>query len=575
MCSSDLFDRATIATLTNDETNYFFNESYGAIKQLMKKVSESSLIQVRESEFLIPELDIFTEFISRLSFRLDAKRLNELLNIACELHKDKVYFRTRFLSENKDSLFKRVLLAMDPSQICINLAKLLSLPVPTENDFEVVEQVWHDPFEWLTWPENFKLDSAYDKSAWDGSIVRLIDLMRNGKPVARRVAAWRLIKVFEIDGFDELNKKQFIEALWSRIDVQTNMPSETNLVHAAFLLLSDESNKAQEKLKKYLLSWQGQSIVSYGTKPDGGRIRTISIGSRIGLYSNFSNELMKASKFEFPQKNPVIDWTQEEAVEIFKKVSSWWDAEKIHISDSEFLNKELDSLYEELISISEIVGRIILPRFVGVEDHYKESALRLIEEMGQKGICVLDSLPSVLLLKPEKFDEVVLKLTKGLNNERFQITDKAVVGIYYWLLDCSAQKITLQPKGLWDELINRLALRRQPGLGTILDVVTHLIKVDLGLFNQKQIASILTALEYLIVETELKQGSHLEQGLNRSVIPLSEMPDYREKGSDLAHKLYLQFKKENRLIPSVLEEWKKASKEDVLPEVRRHWHDVL
>lgn len=189
--------------------------------------------------------------------------------------------------------------------------------------------------------------------------------------------------------------------------------------------------------------------------------------------------------------------------------------------------------------------------------------------MEEYGICVSRVIPMTLFIEPEIYDEISLKMRFDLNSANEQEIQETIYGIFDWVSLGMTGKISPPPDDFLEELVNRLIARRQPGLDSVIDCVSGIIRRFPLLIIEKQVNSIVIALQYLIKETELSY----ERSINEfnSIIPIHDLPEYRRVSTRLAYWTYKKFIHEGKEIPQILIDWKQASMEDSSPAVRKVW----
>jgi hypothetical protein len=152
----------------------------------------------------------------------------------------------------------------------------------------------------------------------------------------------------------------------------------------------------------------------------------------------------------------------------------------------------------------------------------------------------------------------------------------AVIAIYNWFRYYKEYpSMETPPKNLFDELINRILLRKQPRLDKLLEIAILLLQSSPELFSDNHLESIYIALEYLFNDTYLIEEMSIDifekdEDLTWD-IPLKKIPKYRKLSAELAFTLYNYLVNEDQEIPAVLEEWKTKSEHDKWPEVKRVW----
>ena len=573
------FNRVRIATLTQaevDHLNHLFLNSLTQGIQLL--ANNSQQVSSPEKRFSRRQVTLISELISRLCLRFSIEQLDKLFKITIDMYKAPILRQFYFAHSSMDDLFKRILYTMPQSEILHRIPELLSLPIPTEMGFEVCElQNWAEPFHHIEWLENTKLSNDFDRLDWAIPIENLLRVVKQGTPEARKRSSLRLEKLYEIDGLNSEESRAFGEALWSRIDPNKGLPSDTSFFAFAFLSLPEpHTGVAKENFKRFLFSSDFPRVVQYSTTPDGKQTRSMSIGSQD--YNSYIREWLSGTIPLFTNKEEdkktFVDWTTEEAITLLKKSIVLWNDEKEGLKerDIEGLYDIGDTLKKQFLDLMKLMAGIVLPRLASVDEETKILAKTLLYEMEQSGLCVLTALPMTLYIDPNSYNEVAKKLRDGLNSMEETKAENSIIGLFYWLVHSARQKIPIPPLDLGNELINRVVARRQPALNVAIRYLAVLVWRLPQLFNESQMDSVSIALEYLIKETELPSRRDQETSNNfSSMIPTKDLPEYRALSASLAYWLFVQYKNTEKEIPQILLKWQEICKNDPLPEVKRAW----
>jgi hypothetical protein len=576
------FDRIFVATLTQDEVdrlNQLFIASFTQSTQDL--INNPQKISLDAASFSQRQVTLLSELLSRLCFRFSAVQLTQLFQLALNMYRQPIFRNYHSLHDCVNTLFQRLLYAMPQSEVLQRIPQLLSLPIPTEGEFEVQEpQLWAEPFAYIKWLENSKLDTGVDRSAWSAPIAHFIRVVESGTAEARGRAVLRLAKLHEIEGLTSEENEAFARALWSRIDPDTGLPSDTGLMNFSFLILPEtDRGRAKENFRKYLLSTDFPRMVRRSTTTDGKQFERVGIGPST---NRFIREWLAGTLSLLPQnekkEQKFVDWTPNEVIQLLQKVAAWWDDEKgeLREDDVSSIFSVSGKLREQFSSLVELMALVILPRLRDVDTKTKNLARRVLSEMEQSGFDVQPALPMVLFIDPASYDEVTQKLRIGLISLERKEVRAAISGLCNWLAQSFKQYIPAPPADLLNDLVNKVVARRQPGLDVAVGQLSMLIKRLPELLNGSQIEALCVALEYLAKETELPSKLERETISDLStIIAISDRPEYRALAAELAHQLFIYFTSRNKEVPSILVKWREICQNDPLPEVRRVWQQIV
>ncbi|MFC1692153.1 SIR2 family protein [Candidatus Latescibacterota bacterium] len=560
------FNRVRIASLEQDEVDYWTQVLMNSILQAIKDLNNNpQQIGLLVASFSQRQVIILSELLSRLCIRFTNEELNKLFNFITDMYKNPLFSQYHFFHDCVKVFFNEILNTMPQSEIFKRIPELLSLPIPTESGFVVkLAQQWIEPFNYIECLDGTRLSPDFDRSEWSSPIENLLSIIKKGTPEARIRAIIRLVKLYYIGGLTKNEKKTFGEALWSRIDPEKGLPSDTGLYDFSFLSLP-EINKgtAKRNFRKTLLSMDFPRK-SHFRFPLDKRHMQEWLGSTAPLFSS------KVDKSWF------VDWSSDEVIQLLKKAVSWWDDEKEELEDRNiniFLDIT-DTLREQFSFLVELMAIIILPKLANADEEIKSLAKRLLLEMDQKDINILNASPILLLIDPTLYNEIAIKFRKSLISIKKEEIRDSIKGLYYWLVYSNRKRIPKPPKDLLNELINRVVTRRQPGLDSAIGQLGVIIKRMPNLLNKIQFESLYIALEYLITETEIHKKMLLETTSVQSLaISIPDRPIYRELVAELAYRLFINLSNNNKIIPEILIKWKNICQNDPLPEVRKVWRE--
>lgn len=571
------FSRTRVASLTEKEADKFNSIFANSIAQSMRHLAKfTSLTNPIESLFSRNQLIISLEIVSRLCFRLPFEQLDKLFNLAITIYSFPVFRQYFDMQDCIQSLFKRLLMVLPQEYILKRMVDLLTLPIPTENGFEVHEpQLWGEPFKDIKWLKSTKLSSDYERSEWSIPITNLISVVKNGKPEARRRAILRLERLHEINALTIEEKKTFAEALWAKTDPKKGVPSDADLLYDFALLFLPEVSEGitKKNLKEYILSSDFIYAVQYSTDSNGKQHKTTKLNYPSANYKYIiecKNSTMPLLYEKEEELQKYIDWSSDEAIILLKKIVAWWDNDKGVLRENS--KTYSDSLKKEFSELVSLLARVILPRMVGVEGKIRSLIERLLSEMEEHDISILSALPMTLFIKPDSYSDVSQRLRNGLNSIKQEEVQDVIEGLFYWLVYGDKGILTAPPQDLLNELINRIVTRRQPGLNYEMQIVSAIIYYYPNYFSDSQLDSICIALKYLYKETELPNKQDMGTADNIYMpIPQDDLPEYRRRTSKLAYNIYVNFSNKNKTIPDILVKWKERSQNDPLPEVKRIW----
>jgi hypothetical protein len=542
-----------LAALDQIKIDYIYSWLLSCLKIYSDKLVQGQLLE-RRSEREISKMLI--ELTSCICFRLTEENLEHLLPVALSLYRNLNLGRYSDYYKHLDNLFKGILYRLSQHKIISLMQILLALPIPEDNGFNVKSsQDFPEPFRHIAIYRTNCIEAEYDYSVQVHSLLRII---REGSLEARDRAITRVSKLNELNLLNSDNRKLFAEALWSRLDEQYPfLPQLMETSYYKFLKFSilrwpePQSGIAKEAIRSFLLSQNSIDPTN----------------------EFFFREFLDATKQSVLNQDG-IDWSTEDVANLLSKILIWWRDSRdlllkyLELNDS-FSPEDTKNKLNQLI---ETLAYVIFPRIVEFSEDHKIEVKALISDLEAAGIYILPASTMALFIEPKNLEQVSLKLRASLASTKQDEVDKASQSLFCWLGYARNHSLPEPPSDLLDELVNRIFVRRQPGLGSSINWLANLIKEMPEILNAGHYDSLLLALEYLLKETELPSLQDLEMTIESNpLIRFEERPEYRRLASRLAHCLYFFYEKQSKELPSILVEWKSISEKDVLPEVRKVW----
>lgn len=551
---SKWFDRVRVAKLSNEDVARLNTLLSAALSQAVGHLSENLQEVERMSSFYAHHLVIIADLLSRLSFRLPTTDLDALLRMAVELYRAPLFRRQPYFYKSLAPLFERAIYAMPDADLLRRLDLLLSLPIPSEQGFEVSsnDRV-PEPMEAVEFTDEFRISDDFDRSSWVASIERLTVILRHGAPPARKRAALRLVILADIGGLTHDEFAQFREALWSQLD-ENGLPSHTDMYKSVFLKYprpGTDTTKAD--IKQYMLSEDFRQSRVY--------------------FREILNATVRAGSDE-EKRRTFIDWTQEDASLLLNRATDWWNGVEAMITADRERRRRSDSreLLVKVHDLMRFLAAVVFPRLNTAPEEIKAAAVTLVFRIEGAGFSTYIALPNLLYVAPARYELIVQKMRDGLNSVKDDDSRDAIIGTYFWLLHSNLGDIPNPPEDFFGELINKVAFRRQPALESAIAQTAVVVKELPQLITPQVVESLVTGLQYLLTETELPDEFERETISNAgSTISVQERPDLRSASADLAYRLFVFLTEAGREIPDVIIRWREAALSDPLPEVRRAW----
>jgi hypothetical protein len=217
------------------------------------------------------------------------------------------------------------------------------------------------------------------------------------------------------------------------------------------------------------------------------------------------------------------------------------------------------------------LARVVLPQMGSVEDHEWESLLAFLKELQSIGAFPTLALPYLLLHRPTEVSGVAATIGDDIGCSVEGRVCAAATAIRHWLHLCDRARTPPLPQEVLTALIERVAFRRNPGVGCCLDHVAFLITELHNAINSDQADFLSASLVPWQEATRLCVPSNGGSGEFRE----SERPALRASVARLAAALSTWNRRSvpARPEPLSITQWREVCGSDPLPEVRRAFSD--
>jgi hypothetical protein len=539
-----------LAALDQTTIDYLYLWLLSSLSLYSEKLIRGQLLE-RRAEREISKMLI--ELTACICFRFTEEKLEQLLPVALNLYRHMNHGRYSDYYQHLDNLFKGILYGLSQQKIISLMQSLLTLPIPEDNGFNIEwPQRFPEPFSHIA---TCRANGVGGEDDYSVQVHNLLRIIREGTPEARNRSITRITKLDELNLLDADKKRLFVEALWSKIDEK-------------YLFLPQLMETGYYKFS--VLQWPEPEP---GIAKQGIRQFLLSQNSIDPSHEHFFRECLGATRRPVMNQGG-IDWSAEEITNLLNKILTWWRESRDHLLRYLELPESfsLEDKRNNLNQLIETIAYVIFPRITELSEDRKVELKVLVSDLEAAGICIIPTSVMTLFVEPENLEQVSLKLRASLASTRQDEVNKASQSLFYWLGYALNHSLPEPPHDLLNELVNRVFVRRQPGLSSAIGWLANLIKEMPEILNAGHYDSLQLALEYLLKETELPSLQELEMTIESNpLICFEERSEYRRLASRLAHRLYSFYEKQNKEIPSILVKWKNISENDVLPEVRQVW----
>jgi hypothetical protein len=510
-------------------------------------------------------LEILAEVLSRLAFKVEEGELRQTLPVVLRFHQHPGVRRHPELHDSCGPWFKRLFLAAEATLLVEWLPVLARAPLPDEESQPGIPIGHWSPDAMHRFPgERLRghkvsgdaLQGIKDATDW------LLTRAQSESGEGRWRAIVRLIQVHVADLMSADQQRRFGELLWEQKNA-AGLPDLQGFPLRAFLVLPTPLDvDAQSIIKRYILMMPPGIRVSRNAS--GGLCITFGGEERTFIYeaSAVSRPLIPLSREDLSG----VEWTQEEAKQLYLKARGWWtnDSEALKPGVSQTMGA--GSVRDTASRLGLFLSRIVLPKMESAsEDEWKE-VLALLAELRSVEAFPTLALPYILLHRPAESASVEKTIAEDIGSDNQDAIAAAVEAVRHWV-HLSAVKGTPEvPPHLITALVERVALRRKPGIIPCFVQLTLLIVERPATFTLSH-AALLSAALIPWHEATVSKGDQGGSGDSGD----QELSDLRAGVGQLAGALRRWYAKTFPNVPEPpgISKWQESCATDTLPEVRR------
>ena len=547
-----LFSQEKLYRFSSEKINCLIENYVPQLEYLISKKTEYLLSG--PSNFYSRTAKNLCEVISRLTVKASEENLQKILLLGLDLYK--IGNKTLFFSNIGSNYLKRTFKAMRPQQILDNLEKILSVTIPVQ---EII--FWKSPALFIDW-RGFKTTCAEAKPILKDIIEHLISELDTENYKYRSNVLTYLNICFEVNLLSAKNKKEIAKNL-KKYFVSKKLPPIDifyKFVYKRFFASLNNKKEVEHSLKEYYF----QETRSFFQKKDGQFV--------IQTYDQTNFNQMACSLIStcsvFNQKEWMFfDLSIDECKVIFDNLFHAWQDSKQYIKKTLTVtsidDSPVDTVKSILHNLDQVLGEVIIPRILAT--NLEPQLLSFVADLKQYHDFPLTEV--AICTSKHNYDESLLIKTitalNGQDKKKFKAYSYSIYNAYRF---AKRKKIAKPPLSLLTTLVSVVNMKSDETfckacetLGSILDFYTlPTTEKDL----------LLIALKDLLLSTSFNDGSDR--------FSMQDRCDYRQAAAFLAAKLYKSYIKENKEIPTVLQEWFDLGKSaEELPEIRNTWMEVM
>ena len=546
-------DRTQVSTMNPALAKNLNKWATGALKRELSALTDTIPMGSAQESLL----EVLTEVLSRLAFKLELVELQEAFPLALEVHRHSRIQAHIILYKSCQPWFRRLFEAVDSQQLFSWLPELLKFPLYAERNQLSDHHPWPDPIKCLPIGRmHASRETATELLTEEihRTIEWLLERARSESGEERQRAVMRLIYVFGTGLMTEEQKKSLGRLLWEKTN-EHGLPDLPHLYAFNYLHLpSPEKIDFVSKVKDHILDL---------TPTPNVVAENIMI-----LNSAFASKPVVQIPHE---QEGIIEWGRDEANELLDKSIEWWNGEKgLFALEKSTPFVGIRHLSASLEKFGIFLARAVLPNMGATGDEWNKT-ISFLYEVRKQGVYLTTALPYILLHRQNEKDKVTQTILDDLGSGDENAVAASAKAIRHWSYLADAGLVDSLPKSTVDKLIQRTVFRRPEGIQTCLDQLALLLVEKTGTFTPDQVNLMVSSLTPWDLATRLSitEGNNTEE--NNDEFPEEERPDLRAELGRLAFSLsfWLQEKFPSQPEPTEISNLRELYRSDPLPEVQR------
>jgi len=479
----NLFSREFVYKYTAKEADHLIQNYLDALYKCRDDIHAGDAF--RNDNYGVRLAQLLPEIIARLCCKCSGETKHRVLEFITELYAspDKTNYR------NVRNLTKRLISSMSKVEQYSLVSDFLKIPFP-EGLNPIVKDEFLNPF--LLLEINQKPECAPALEIQPELVDHLFRQAASDNADRRRWAITSLVVLHKLQLLEDEQNKKLAEAIW-RVTDQYGLPDGTDFYKFAFLSLPHPENVDPAQLFKNYVKATPFPIQK--NKQDRGVGIT---GGNIPLV----HEIIGANS------NGGSIWTAEDAVEILQRLLEWWDADKDRLSEKESVPTGFSSIPEEFRTrftrMVELLAEVVGPKLsADSPDDIKTSLNRLLKEMREYALPVLEAEAACLHIYPEQKTDIYTRINEALISNQDNVERdglRAIARIILDGIDADASSAKPDPASM---LSQYLTWRPTHSITPALWIVVRILKsmptsfsTSLEVATQRRLDSLLTETAY-------------------------------------------------------------------------------
>jgi hypothetical protein len=526
----NLFSRESIYKFTSSEADKLIQSYLDALYKCRGDICASD--GFRNDNYGVRLAQILPEVISRLCCKCSIEMKHRVYKFIAELYAspDKIKYR------NARNLTKRLIGSMPEAEQYRLIPDLLKISFP-EKLHLISKDDFLNPFQLLDLDK--KPDGVPSLEIQPGLTDNLFQQDVLDDVDRRRWSIFSLVKLHKLELLDANQSRRLGEIIW-RITDQYGLPDGTDFYKFAFLRLPHPDDVDPSQLfKKYVKAAPfpvQKNMQDSGVSITGGNIQLV-------------HEILGANSIagDF--------WAADDAVEFLQRLLEWWNADKDRLKRNDEVANAFSSASGEFRSrfarIVELLAEVVGPKLsTDSPDNIKSSLGRLIRELREKGLPVLDAEAACLHIYPEQKTDVYSSINEALASNQNRLEKDGLEAIDRIIFSDSNTDTPLIEPDIESMLSRYLTWRPTHSISSALWIIIHILKKAPAKFSAS-----------LEVVTQKRLGRLLDETAYDKANPdlnFEEKLEVRRISAILAAALWNYYRSRQTSPPSVVEKWREA-----------------
>jgi hypothetical protein len=542
-----VFARDSVYRYTEEEADRLISNYFRVLEKLQDNKQTDNTFpyypySVRFAELLI---EVISRLCCKCSMSMKERILGFITTVYASSNRKKYGSMKNLTNRLLNSMSEEKQYNLIPSLLKIRFPENMSFPLKYDfiNPFLVLT-VYHKCRSWIQTIEIPPL-----------AIEDLLQQTRSDEVTKRSWSISSLSKLYGLGLLNETQKTEFGEVLWCKRDQENGFPDCTVFYKFGFLRLPHPEGVDPEKLfRKYVTT---ASFPIQKNKQDGVSI----LNGYIPLVEEIIGAYQHDSHF----------WSTDEAVTILSRLIIWWDADKERLKEKKSSSLGFSSILEEFRSrftlLLRVIANVIGPIFsinTPASDDVIESLDRLLTEMRDYGLQVLEAESACLPIYPEKRSDVYQRIYDALasNLETDEKDGLRALGKLIFGNSIDSQSVPgFDPIPMLSQYITWCPMR---SIADAMQLVIPILREAPGDFSTDLENAVLKRLDRLLIDTAYDKTER--------DISFEENLEVRETAAAIAATLWGYYASRDTTVPRIIEEWKESSlSKDEFAEIRNAW----